>query len=57
MKTTSTPSKKPLRCRLGMHKYTKRVNPENGQRYHACKNCEKMDPRSTSSGGGNAYVL
>lgn len=52
--TTARPSQqeKPLRCRFGLHKYTMRVNEESGQRYHACKYCEKMDPRSTSTGGG-----
>lgn len=53
MATTTT--RKRLRCRLGMHKYVLKVNE--GERYHECQYCGKFDPRSSSTGGGNGYVL
>jgi hypothetical protein len=46
------PSRKKLRCRLGLHNWTTRVN--DGERYLACRDCGTYGgaPGSLSGGWG-----
>jgi hypothetical protein len=53
---TLTPKRRFL-CRIGVHKYVLRINPESSERFHECLHCGKFDPRSSSSGGGNGYAI
>lgn len=49
--------RKPLRCRLGIHAWETRENPETRERYEVCIRCDTYrDPGQAAPGAGAAGV-
>jgi hypothetical protein len=49
--------RKPLRCRLGIHAWETRENPETRERYEVCVRCDTYrDPGQAAPGAGAAGV-
>ena len=49
--TVMTTTTKPLRCRLGIHRWDERQNPETHERYQVCELCDAYHERAQAAPG------
>lgn len=52
--TVMTTTAKPLRCRLGLHRWDERENPETHERYQICERCDAYHERPRAAAGTGA---
>ncbi len=50
----TTTARRPLRCRLGLHRWEEQENPETKERYELCSRCDAYRERPRAAPGAGA---